>query len=353
MKKASEILRKRGEDTRSHQNRLIFLAVERDQLLPLRDQTRRYLAWASICDAVDELNLDRHHQKQAEANKRKVSATLKRLLPDAYKHLFVPVQELEPAGGISDLFWEDEVLPSGEANFASAIKKVATEREWIITKWAPIHLSRFLKDLYWKGERGEVEVLKVWQDSAKYLYLPRLSRKVVFEETLTEGALHRDFFGVAADSDEEKGYIGLLFGRSGNVFLDSGALLVSPEAALRDEKRKAAKERERIAEEDSGQSEPEEVSKSEPLDDPEPGETTAKVTRFYAAVEVDPHGAGLSFADIEEAVIQPLLLKLGTNVTITVDIRANNRKGFDAGTQRTVKENAATLKFRSAGFEEE
>ncbi|MEM9456653.1 MAG: DUF499 domain-containing protein [Myxococcota bacterium] len=351
--KAKEILERRGEDARSHQNRLLFLAIDNNQLLPLRDQTRRYLAWDSICKAVDELNLDRHHQKQAETNRRKAGATLDKLLRDAYAHLLVPVQEVEPGGEIGEVFWEDGVLPSGEANFASAIQKLALEQEWVIAKWAPKLFVACLEAFYWTDDATDASALRVWQDSTKYLYLPRLTRRVVFETTLTDGALHRDYFGVAHGKSDEGGYEGLLFGRTGNIYLGDGTLIVTPASASLDPGRKADLTEEAGGTKgDASNNNGDDDGPYEPIESQgEPGPQRA--TRFFASIELDPQGATLLFDDIAENIIQPLLIKLGTTVMINVDIRATNSKGFDEAIQRTVKENAATLKFQSASFEEE
>ena len=41
------------------------------------------------------------------------------------------------------------------------------------------------------------------------------------------------------------------------------------------------------------------------------------------------------------------------DVTVTVEIEARTRQGFEAGLQRAVKENCGVLKFRAANFEQE
>jgi hypothetical protein len=43
----------------------------------------------------------------------------------------------------------------------------------------------------------------------------------------------------------------------------------------------------------------------------------------------------------------------GTEVAVTIDIEARCTDGFNAKTVRIVRENSATLKFRTAEFEEE
>jgi PHP family Zn ribbon phosphoesterase len=64
----------------------------------------------------------------------------------------------------------------------------------------------------------------------------------------------------------------------------------------------------------------------------------------------DPIG---SFTEIVQNVIERLTEKYGTEVTITLDVAATRRDGFDAHTVRTVRENAQTLGLRAAEFDEE
>ena len=53
------------------------------------------------------------------------------------------------------------------------------------------------------------------------------------------------------------------------------------------------------------------------------------------------------------SVIEHFSSQYGTEVSVTVDIEARRGDGFDVKVVRTVKENAATLKFRTADFEDE
>ncbi|MDR4520081.1 MAG: hypothetical protein R3E36_05705 [Nitrosomonas sp.] len=52
-----------------------------------------------------------------------------------------------------------------------------------------------------------------------------------------------------------------------------------------------------------------------------------------------------------DEVVQQFSEKYGVDVTISVEIEARSRDGFDEGLQRTIKENCNTLKFSNAEFE--
>jgi uncharacterized protein len=77
------------------------------------------------------------------------------------------------------------------------------------------------------------------------------------------------------------------------------------------------------------------------------------MSRFHGAIDVktdDPIG---HFAEVVQNVIEHFTAQYGTQVSISVDIAAKSRSGFDVKTVRVVRENAATLKFKIADFEVE
>ena len=65
---AEQILRKRGEQPRVKQNRLLFVAADGDQVMYLRETARTALAWRSIVSDIRDLrmNLDALQTRQAE-----------------------------------------------------------------------------------------------------------------------------------------------------------------------------------------------------------------------------------------------------------------------------------------------
>jgi hypothetical protein len=61
----------------------------------------------------------------------------------------------------------------------------------------------------------------------------------------------------------------------------------------------------------------------------------------------------MDFATIVDEVVQQFTSKLGVEVSISVEIRAESREGFDEALQRTIKENCNVLRFGNTEFEEE
>jgi len=59
------------------------------------------------------------------------------------------------------------------------------------------------------------------------------------------------------------------------------------------------------------------------------------------------------FTQLVEEVLQHFSAQYGTTVTLSVDIEAKRKDGFDLKTVRIVRENATSLKFKTADFEDE
>ena len=86
-----------------------------------------------------------------------------------------------------------------------------------------------MKELYWKADKPAVGALAFWEDTLRYLYLPRLKNRSVLEQAIVKGAASRDFFGTAYGQHEGK-FEGFKLGDA-NVQLDDTLLLIEPEAA--------------------------------------------------------------------------------------------------------------------------
>src|SRR5690606_29289847 len=86
-----------------------------------------------------------------------------------------------------------------------------------------------LRQLYWKEGCAVAKAMTVWEDLQRYLYLPRLKNRGVYEQALTAGAAGTDFFGIAYGQAGDK-YEGFQLGAP-HVQLDDTLLLIEPEAA--------------------------------------------------------------------------------------------------------------------------
>jgi len=360
IERAGEILKKRGDQPRFKQNRLIFVAADYDSVSRLKDHIRSYLAWRSIVDDYknNRIVLDNLMANQAQASLGQAEETVQRMIREAYKWLLAPMQEAQPGKGLSDVVWEPFQLNSGALNWSQEIERVLKENELLINEWAPVHLARMLKDWFWKDSK-EANALNVWQQSCQQLYLPRLKDDTVFQTTMAAGMESRDFFGFAWGK-EDGHYASFSYGRRTSPILDSSLLLIEPIAAaaymetLRAaEEASRTKNAETTAVKTTGSGDvPRRIEDSGDGVYPTGGGSAASAKKqFYASIDLDPYQAKRQFADLVDEVVQQFILRPGVKVKIAVEIQAESPTGFDDNLQRAVKENCNVLKFKSAEFE--
>ncbi len=82
------------------------------------------------------------------------------------------------------------------------------------------------------------------------------------------------------------------------------------------------------------------------------GPSASVKAQFYGTIDLDPVKAKMDFATLMDEVVQQFTAKLGVDVSISVEIEARSRDGFDEALQRTVKENCNVLRFSNAEFED-
>jgi predicted AAA+ superfamily ATPase len=335
---AEDILKSHGDKPREHQNRLLFLVPDVNAVQPLRDNVQRYLAWQSIVEDAEQLNLDKHHEKEAGKSLAEAAARVDASIREAYRILLAPMAEADAVGTV---LWEDEALNLAGSTYDKAITTTTREKEWVISAWAPTHLATLLAKWFWKEGKPDVGAKKVWLDTCRYLYLPRLASEDVFVSTVRDGVAHRDWFGYAS-SVKDGAYQGVLFGSSGSVYLDDSAVLIRPDAITITTGGTRT----------GSQPPTTPIPPKRPSGHPPKVPTGPVYRRFHATVDIgaDPIG---SFTEIVENVIERLAAEYGTHVSITIDIEAERPSGFDDKTVRVVKENATTLKFKTAEFETE
>ena len=352
--RATEILKKRGDQPRFRQNRLIFLAADYDSVSRLKDHMRSSLAWRSIvADYKDNrIVLDNLMAKQAQASLEQAEETVRRMIRETYKWLLAPMQEARPGKGLSEVCWEHFPLNPSAQNGSQEIERVLKDNELLIREWAPIHLAKVLKDWFWKDDAKEVSALTVWQQSCQQLYLPRLKDDTVFQMTLAAGADSRDFFGFAQGKEDGR-YMGFSYGKRTSPIMDKSLLLIEPLAAAEYIETLRAAEETSPIKVPAGGGKPSQIGDSTRGNYQAGSATVGQGVKrqFYASIDLDPFLAKKQFADLVDEVIQQFTTRPGVQVRIAIEIQAQASAGFDDGLQRAVKENCNVLKFKSAEFE--
>ncbi len=347
---AKDILLNRGNQPRQRRNRLIFLAPDYDVVSRLKNQGRIYHAWKSIVEDIQSgnLNHDVSHQNQAKRSCHNAGLVISQLVRETYKWLIVPTEE--SVKGELKFDWEVVSVSPTTRNLVKTVEEKLREEEWVIYDWSPIHLRSMLNQWYLKDDTEEVSALKVWQDSCRYLNMPRLANDRVFCKAIEQGVRSEDYFAYASGKEGDQ-FLGFAFGDDGKYIntLNEFSLLIDCETAVA--------YRERIQKQNSAPPDPTPSGNGtgttgEPTPPPVPP-VGATPKRFYGDISLNPLKARVEFQDIVHEIVDQFMDKTDVDVKISVEIDAKSSSGFDEGFQRVVKENCKVLHFREAEFEEE
>jgi len=348
-----EFLRSHGTQPRHRANRLLFVAPDAAVINRLSDAVRGAIAWQSIVDDVDagKLNIDQVQRRQAEKELQSADDSLPRVARECFRWLLCPVQD-DPA--VAKVSIEIFPIATSGGSAGAELAKVCSENELVIEVWSPIHLRAKLRELYWKNGREAVEARQFWEDSLRYLYLPRLRSRAVLEDVVRKGSASRDFFGTAYGRDGGK-YEGFLFG--GAASFDDTLLLVEPSAAAAYE----AIHKPSAATGSGGEAgirgmpvgSPAGSTVAVPPSSPGPGGAAParRFRVFRGAIGVNSTLAKSQLNKIAEEVIALLTSDPHATVNVTLEIDAEFDRGVEDGLKRSVSENADSLGFKTREWE--
>lgn len=337
---AKEILENRGNSPRLYRNMLVFIAPDLTNAQAWKQSLREYLAWKSIDDEAEPLNLDAQQRKQVATALKRTEETLLARLQETYSWLIVPAQP-EPTGPID---YQAHRI-SGQDSFYDRAARKLRQSELLIQRWSPDNLRMELDRYLWR-DQPHVGVKQLWEYLARYCYLPRLYNEEVLLEAVKDGVARADApFGYATMVSLDGVYKGLAFGQpTSNIYFDDNSVLVRPEVA-----------QEQIDSQKQQTIQPPTIPSSErfgaPTVTPSTPSRSTLTTRYHGTVSLDPQRVNKEMATIVEEIIQRLTSLTGTDVEITLEISAERPSGFDDSTVRTINENSRTLKFKSHGFE--
>jgi len=346
---AKSILESRGSAPRLYRNTLVFLAIDKARLQDLDQAVRYYLAWTSIVDERELLDLSPHQVKQAQAQKESASSSVAARVPEAYQWLLVPTQSKahEP------IDWQSFRLTGSDHLAVRASKKLRSD-ELLITGMAPSRLRLELDTVpLWRGD--SVPIKQLVEDFARYVYLPRLKNSTVLTDAIREGLAllmwPQDSFAYADGFDETANrFRGLRCGQWVNVSEDNlDGILVRPEVALKQHKA----ETETVPPDSEHPKLPSPGAPGDQTSATGAPTTPSRPTRFHGAVSLDPARVGRDAGRIADEVISHLVGLVGSSVKVTLEIEAQVPSGVPDNVVRTVTENSRTLKFSDQGFEKE
>jgi hypothetical protein len=360
---AQEILNKRGGSPRFNKNLLLFVAPDKSKLSPLEQSTAQYLAWKSITNECDILNLDPFQTKQADAKCQQSNESVDIQLKEAYQWALVPAQP-DPQQGIT---WQEVRLQSQESPILKASRKLSHDN-YFLTQYAAANMKLEALDPFLWRDVNHLEIKKLWSYLAQYLYLPKLRDEQVLLRAISEGVsslLWRENFAYADAFDEtQQRYVGLRGGEM-SLLTNSTGLIVKPEIAQKQFDADEAKRKESATNKqttdyqyttssqgitnivkDGSSSTAKSNLRSENLPPPQP-------KRFYGSIKLNPLRCQRDMEQVTKEVLEHLMSLANAEVEITLDIQVRSQESISDTVIRTVTENCRTLKFDSQSFEQD
>jgi predicted AAA+ superfamily ATPase len=338
---ARNILEQRHGGPRSFKNMLVFLAPDQNLLPALLSAVRQWMAWDSISRRRRELNLDQFGITQTETKLAQAADTVRQRINETYVWLLTPTQ----APGERDIALS-AVKVNGQGTLAERVTRRAERDNAVITVYGASNLRLELDRIpLWRGDH--VSVAQVWDDFARYPYLPRLKDIRVLLQAVADGPMSldvaRDGFGYAESYDEkEQRYRNLVLGAGvGRPVADGHSVLVKPDVAARQPDFALSGSEQGGARVTDSET-PTEIAGGEE-DRPLP-------TRFYARKTVSAARLGRDAGEIANEVVAHLIALGGVEVEVTIEIAAHGGE-FDDAVVEVVTANARSLRFDSAEFE--
>ena len=143
---------------------LVFLAPDQTAMSALKQETRRYLAWQSIRNDSQDLNLDAAQNRETENSLNRSNETVELRLSETWCWLLTPTLD---RSDMKTVEWEKTRLSGGTEGIIRRAGKRLLENETVIDSWAPALLLMELDRLLWK----DADSLQIKKIMGVYLYL--------------------------------------------------------------------------------------------------------------------------------------------------------------------------------------
>ncbi len=334
---ADRILAQRESGPRLNRNLLVFVAAAPARLSELRAATRSFLAWKSIVDDREALDLTPHQQRQATSKRDDSSQQVDSLMAETFTMILTPTQK----PGTATIEWQSSKA-TATGQLAARVEKKLISEEKIVTSYGGIRVRMDVDRYNLWSDRGDIKVRDLWSNYARFPHMPRLGSVRVLSGAVSDGTANMSWstetFGYAEAHDGTT-WLGVRTGE--HVAAVGSGLLLRPdvvpgpmpnaEPAVNGEGAAA------VPAPRSGSSATNAVASG----------STGEATHFYARFELDTVRGVKQFGEILEHVTR----RLGPKVKITLEVEADNPAGFDDTTRRIVGENASNLGATAAEFE--
>lgn len=352
LESAKKFLDTRGDSPRMYKNMLTFVAADSSINEMLFPEIKRYLAWKSIKNDSEDLNLDFIQLKETEQNIRRYDEIINLRLNETYTWLLLPYIDVEK--DLKIIQWNSVRINGARGNCVIRVAEKMRQGENVITKWAPALLTMELQKWFWK-DKPFIKVKDLWDYLCTYCYLPRLSNYQVLEDAIQTGLASDEYFGIAEGVLEDGSYVGLKFNMP-NQSIDRSYYLLTI-----DEIKNA------IHAKNKGNGEtkyPYPVDQLEGLSEGNdirgnlfnsPSIKTPQIPKgprhFFLSTKLDTTRYIRDIGKLNEEVLDHLLSFASNKVEIRLDIQIDFKEDVPNDTIRTVTENCKTLKVEDSGFE--
>jgi predicted AAA+ superfamily ATPase len=357
-----DILSNRGNTPRIYRNMLAFIVPDQDLTTSLKQEVRRYLAWRSIKDDSEDLNLDAAQNRETENNLRRSNETVESRIKEAYCWLLIPY--IDRSVDMKTIVWDSIRISGGTDSIISKAAKKMIQNEALITQWAPALLLMELNNLLWK-DADHIEIKKLWEYLCTYCYLPRLANEAVLENTIRAGLNSSEYFACAAGIDGSR-YIDLKFNQYVGI-VDRSGYLVKICAAQKQLAQTQPQSQPGIPPQPGSIDFPSETGaggggvrypvragdgNTSGVKDPTALPEPPKNTHFYMSAQLDNTRINRDVQRLVEEVISHLTSVDGVSLEVVLELNVKAPAGLPHNIVRTVSENCRTLKVKSFGFDE-
>jgi len=358
MTAVANILNNRGNTPRIYRNMLAFIAPDQDQMLSLKQAVKLYLAWQSVKDDSEDLNLDAAQNRATASNLATANNTVDLRIKETYCWLLIPY--IDRNVDMKTIIWDTIRISGGTDGIITKAAKKMLQNEAIITQWAPSLLRMELDNLLWR-DSDNIPVKKLWEQLCTYCYLPRLANRNVLDTAIQTGVNSTEYFAFASGYDGSR-YIDLKLNQFMGMVEQSGYLVKADiaEKQLTEEENKRQADTASRTDRDSRSSNTNGNDDFPPVTYPTPKPIAPEIhepeypknTHFYMSAPLDTTRIGRDMQRLLEEVINHLTSVDGAEVEVSLDVNVKAPGGVPQDTVRTVSENCRTLRVQNFGFDE-
>lgn len=349
---AENILNNRGTAPRIYRNMLAFIAPDQELMASLRQEVRRYLAWLSIKNDSEILNLDAAQNRETDSNLHRSNETVELRIKETYCWLLVPYIDREI--DMKTIVWDIIRISGGTDSIVSKAAKKMVQIEALITKWAPALLLMELDNVLWK-ESESINIRKLWDYLCTYCYLPRLASYNVLEDAIREGLNSTEYFAIAAGRSDER-FIDLKYNQYVGIISNSDYLVKIVVALKQIADVKAIQPDTPPAVSTTGAPAGTQMAYPQGGTQPNqppviPTQQQPMNTHFFMSATLDNTRINRDVQKLVEEVISHLTSVDGCKVDVSLEVNVEAPQGLPTPTVRTISENCRTLRVRDFGFD--